>query len=783
MQILVRARRLALISVFGCVFLSVGLAAQDKTYCVGIDYSKVPTLVNYKTLTVNVNVGVCSAVSVTADGAAIPASYNASTQVASFSTTGASIVVTALNWTSGGTGAATKATLYNNNKWAYSQTFDDVRQTQYANAKPLMDSLGLKAGLSAVVSWLESGNNYYMTWAEIQTFLADGWDIYNHTWDHPNPVTCGTWVTEFGQNQTAFQTKLPGYNVAHTVFPYEVSIATCAGYPPAYLISGELDNGPAFTNVSAPLSTSNTLTVARNGIYGIDNAVLPAIETNCSNAANAANPSWVVYITHSVTAGDGAAADQYSTNVNTLSTLYNYLLTNWGPAGKNNLWFASAGRVQDYLFTRDNAVLSTCAVPSATRTPPVSPSASPSRTPSTTPSSSPSSSPSRTQTQTGSPTRSATASVTHTLIPSPSSSPTASMTISATSNLSDTPTATATPSISSSPTLSRSASVTESPSPTVTVTVSVSLTDTVTPSPPVSWTDTAASSPYPSPTTTVTETASASASSTATSTTSATISATQSVSWTQTGTVFPSATPTGTATASASASMTPTGTNLSSVTSTLTASVTASADTTQTQTAAATATADSAPKLPSLQSILPNTVLAGLTATATITGTGFLPISQVEIGAAMAQVLSQTATTLTVVLPAEGPGSVQVRVLNPGSGSSNSLDMIYSPKPTATAAPGGVLKINQALPVPNPGPMVLAINLAGPADKVTGTLYTVAFRLVKEIAWAPQPVGWDSLPLSGNLVGLPKGLYYLLIRAHRGAAVSASMGVKIYLLN
>ncbi|MGH7443028.1 MAG: malectin domain-containing carbohydrate-binding protein, partial [bacterium] len=81
----------------------------------------------------------------------------------------------------------------------------------------------------------------------------------------------------------------------------------------------------------------------------------------------------------SVTAGDGAAADQYSTNVNTLSTLYNYLLTNWGPAGKNNMWFASAGRVQDYLFTRDNAVVSTCTSSgSPTDTPLPSPSFSPS---------------------------------------------------------------------------------------------------------------------------------------------------------------------------------------------------------------------------------------------------------------------------------------------------------------------------------------------------------------------------------------------------------------------
>src|SRR5208282_4872106 len=92
----------------------------DKNYCVNVDYSAVPAQCNYEKITLIVNVGTCASVAVTADGAAVSATYSSSTGTATFTTTGKSIVVTAQNWTAGGTGAATKATLYNNFHWSYS---------------------------------------------------------------------------------------------------------------------------------------------------------------------------------------------------------------------------------------------------------------------------------------------------------------------------------------------------------------------------------------------------------------------------------------------------------------------------------------------------------------------------------------------------------------------------------------------------------------------------------------------------------------------------------------
>jgi peptidoglycan/xylan/chitin deacetylase (PgdA/CDA1 family) len=549
------------------------LAGQDKTFCVNIDYSAVPALVNDRKLTINVDVGTCSGVSVTADGHWIAATYNTSTHAAAVNTSGSALAITALNWTTGGTGAATKATLYNNYHWAFSQTFDDTRQSQYDYAKPILDALGWKAGIAAVGSWVQSGNNYYMTWTEVKALLADGWQVYNHTWDHPNPVSCANFPTEFDQNQTALLAQLPGYNVSHVVYPYEVSTATCAGWPPNYVLSGEL-GGSGYTHIDAALP--NVYTVVRNGLYGTDPT---GIQNTASQAAADSRPSWMVCITHSVSQGSGAAADQYSTNQAALNTLYSFLGNNYGAAGNKSMWFAPSGEVQDFLFTRDKAVVSTCTAPTATFTP--------LRASSATQTMSPSASPSATAEPSG--TKTATAS------PSPS--------------------CTITPSRSVTATLSGTASSSASPTLSATAEPSGTRTGTASSTPVSASTDTASSTPSPSGTRTGTATVAVPSSATPTAT--PTLSVTQSASATpsSTGTATPalsatgsgSATPgfTGTFTPTASATPTPSATAEPSATasSSATATPTRSATPTPSATAEPSATASFTPQSTSSPSV------------------------------------------------------------------------------------------------------------------------------------------------------------------------------------
>jgi peptidoglycan/xylan/chitin deacetylase (PgdA/CDA1 family) len=720
------------------------LPAQNKSYCVAVDDAAVPALVNSELLTVNVDVGACASVSVTVNGVAVYATYTASTQVASFNTTGtASAVVTAINWTAGGTGAATKATLYNNYRWAYSQTFDDVRQTQYDYAKPILDGLGLKAGLSAVGSWLDSGNNYYQTWTEVLAFMADGWDVYNHTWDHPDPVTCGTFINEFGQNQTAFLSEVAGYNVSHAVFPYEVSVATCAGYPQSFIISGELDYGPAYTHVGTPLSAANTLTVARNGIYGVDGAVLPAIESNCSAAANDATPSWVIYITHSVTEGDGAAADQYSTNQNTLSTLYNYLLTNWGPSGSGTMWFAPSGQVQDYLFTRDNAVLSTCTLPST------SPTDSPtvSRTPTS----------SATSTPTVSRTPSPSASVTPSPSPSASKSATQSATPSPSRTTSPTDSATLSPSLTA--TLSQTATPSVTPSRTQTLTPSASVSRTLSATPTATPTATLGATQPPTATATKTDTG------------TATISATQTASPVPTSTSSPL--PGGTATASPLATAPPTATEPASVT--VSPSGTPSTSPTGTPSlspsASQTATASASPSLsPSLS---PSTTAgAALSASPSFTETWSATPSATRSFTAL-PTATQTATASPTPSPRAG-GTLSASATATKSATSTQ-------RPTASPS-GGPLVIRSAVPAPNPNPGLIYLDMEGPGDGVEVSVFSQALVQVRrENIPVALSAGWNEVPLGTLLKSLPLGLYYLEVQASRAGVSSSPAVVKVYL--
>ncbi len=224
------------------IFLCVGSAswAADKNYCLQVNYSAVPSQCNYEKITLIVNVGTCASVAVTADGAAVSATYSSSAGTATFTTTGSSIVVTAQNWTVGGTGAATKATLYNNFHWAYSLTFDDNRLSQYDYGKPLLDALGWRAGEAVVGSWANQGGasgsgSYFMNWSCLQSLRAAGWDMYDHSYDHPNPLTCNGTATdidpELANNLPLLQQYFPGYHVSQMVFPYENSTAnTCSGY-------------------------------------------------------------------------------------------------------------------------------------------------------------------------------------------------------------------------------------------------------------------------------------------------------------------------------------------------------------------------------------------------------------------------------------------------------------------------------------------------------------------------------------------------------------------------
>jgi peptidoglycan/xylan/chitin deacetylase (PgdA/CDA1 family) len=61
-------------------------------------------------------------------------------------------------------------------------TFDDGYESQYSNAKPILDNYGFKATFSIVCNYVGNGNR--MTWGEIKSLQHEGHDIASHTMNH-----------------------------------------------------------------------------------------------------------------------------------------------------------------------------------------------------------------------------------------------------------------------------------------------------------------------------------------------------------------------------------------------------------------------------------------------------------------------------------------------------------------------------------------------------------------------------------------------------------------------
>jgi hypothetical protein len=290
--------------------------------------------------------------------------------------------------------------------------------------------------------------------------------------------------------------------------------------------------------------------------------------------------------------------------------------------------------------------------------------------------------------------------------------------------------ATPTPSPSPTPSASASRTPTASPSPTATGTGSSSPTAS----------STATSSPTATGTLTATGTATPAGSPTDSPTISPTFSASPtlnlSLSPTSTFSDSPSATATPSATPTATASPSPSA----SVTSTDTASATPSATATFSSTASPTGSASA-------------------TASATASPTGSFSAS-----ASPTLTPSVSAAATATESPTASATALQ--------GSATATETAG-----ATPAASGPLVIDALLPVPNPNPGALGIELEGPADSVRVRVYTQALIRVRDrvvVPMAPLLVGWNLVPLPAEVLdGLAHGLYFLKVEALRGGASSA----------
>lgn len=72
-------------------------------------------------------------------------------------------------------------------------TFDDGWLSQYTDAYPYMSQLGFKGTVYVIKKYIDQ-NALYFTSAQIQEMFNAGWDIANHTENHVNMTTLGTYA-------------------------------------------------------------------------------------------------------------------------------------------------------------------------------------------------------------------------------------------------------------------------------------------------------------------------------------------------------------------------------------------------------------------------------------------------------------------------------------------------------------------------------------------------------------------------------------------------------------
>jgi hypothetical protein len=101
--------------------------------------------------------------------------------------------------------------------------------------------------------------------------------------------------------------------------------------------------------------------------------------------------------------------------------------------------------------------------------------------------------------------------------------------------------------------------------------------------------------------------------------------------------------------------------------------------------------------------------------------------------------------------------------------------------PSPTAALGGPLVMDRGVPLPDPDPQALMVQLEGPADSVQLTLYSVAYARVDSASSGPWPRGWARVPLPAAFLASHRaGVYYWMLQARRGAAQAKALKGALY---
>ena len=273
-----------------------------------------------------------------------------------------------------------KAKLRYNKDFAYSFTLDDGYRCAYKNALMLLNGgyvagsnttypglyytdgcgndIPFRGGL-AIYSKGATGNDLhvnstnYINWNEMQTMIAAGWNIFNHSLQHA--AGAGTdYVYQIVEN-TRYIKQKTGYITRHFVVPSGdqnyVAPAFANGMMSVYAKNAAYQGFPNGLVVNNQLNY-NQFSFYKNFLYDSyydTTNIFQPIQTAASLSVTG-NHIWYSDFTHRVEFGTYGG----SVNFPLFAWFMLWIENHYGKSGSDNIWMAPMQEVYEYLYVRDH---------------------------------------------------------------------------------------------------------------------------------------------------------------------------------------------------------------------------------------------------------------------------------------------------------------------------------------------------------------------------------------------------------------------------------------------
>lgn len=273
-----------------------------------------------------------------------------------------------------------KAAFRYNKDFAYSLTLDDGYRCAFKNAFMLLNGgyvagnnttypglyytdgcgndIPFRGGLS-IYSKGATGNDLhvnslnYISWNEMQTMIAHGWNIYNHSLQHAaGPGT--DYVYQIAEN-TRYIKQKTGYTTRHFVVPSGdqnyLGPAYANGMLSVYANNASYQGFPNGLVINNALDYNNFSLYKRflyDTYYDTTN-IFQSIQIAASLSTNG-NHLWYNDFTHRVEFGNYGG----SLNFPLFAWYMQWIEQNYGKSGTDNVWMAPMQEVFEYLYVRDH---------------------------------------------------------------------------------------------------------------------------------------------------------------------------------------------------------------------------------------------------------------------------------------------------------------------------------------------------------------------------------------------------------------------------------------------